>query len=182
MLPGLNAMFHGRCHKKAVIHVLFHAGIALVPLAAVVVMFLYDDWKPMFFVENGEFYIYSVVFLTMALYALASLGLKKDDLGILFIVATIFILIASLVLYGSLIHDKIGAAGPTDSAAGPSTNATSASYTPSSNQAGADALSSHALNGQPKASSTTGTTDARSAGGFTRSSLRPDGWCGARGS
>ncbi len=104
---NIKVMFHGHCHKKTVIHVFFHAAIALIPLTAVVVMFLYGQWKGMFFIENGEFFIYSVVFFTMALYALVSLGLKKDDWGMLLIVATILFLIAALILYGSLIHDKI---------------------------------------------------------------------------
>ncbi len=100
-------LFDGHCHKKAVIHVLFHAVIALVPLTAVVVMLLYGEWKGMFFLENGEFYIYSVVFSSMSLYALVSLGLKKDDWGILVILWTVLCLIFSLILYGSLIHGKV---------------------------------------------------------------------------
>ena len=107
MVSTIKAIFDGHCHKRAVIHVFFHAAIALIPLTAVVVMFLYGQWNGIFFMENGEFYIYSVVFFTMALYALVSLGLKKDNWGILVIVSTILFLIVALILYGSLIHDKI---------------------------------------------------------------------------
>ncbi len=111
MAPTLRAILNGQCHKRALIHVVFHAVIALVPLTAVIVMFLYGRWKAMFFMENGEFYIYSVVFLTMAIYAFASLGLKKDDWGILLVILTVLILITALIAYGSLIHDKIVSPG-----------------------------------------------------------------------
>ncbi len=114
----VSGMFNFECHKKAFVEVLFHAAIGLIPLAAVVVMLLFGRWEGWeFFWRNGEFYIYSVAFLTMALYTLFNLGLKSDLLGNLLNIGIIISLIVSVLLYGALIYTKIveGGALPVDS-------------------------------------------------------------------
>ncbi len=104
----MSGVFNGECHKETFVEVLFHAVIGLMPLAAVVVMFLFGRWEGLgFFWENGEFYIYSVVFSTMAFYKLFNIGLKKDNLGNLLVTFIILSIIVSVILYGALIYTKI---------------------------------------------------------------------------
>lgn len=106
------AIFHLECHQKTFVEVLFHATIGLIPLAAVVVMLLFGRWEGWsFFWQNGEFYIYSVAFLAMALYNLFNLGLKGHMFGNLLSIAIIVALIVSVLLYGALIYTKIAADG-----------------------------------------------------------------------
>ncbi len=108
----LAALFHWECHQKTFVEVLFHATIGLIPLTAVLVMFLFGHWEGWgFFWENGEFYIYSVAFLAMALYNLFNLGLKNHVFGNLLNIGMIVALISSVLLYGALIYTKIAADG-----------------------------------------------------------------------
>ncbi len=75
-------------------------------------MLLFGKWEGWgFFWENGEFYIYSVAFLAMALFNLFNLGLKGHLFGNLLNIGIIVALIISVLLYGALIYTKIVADG-----------------------------------------------------------------------
>ena len=100
--------FNWKCHKDAMTSTFSNMAIGIIPLAAAMVMILYDKWQGWsFFWMNGEFFIYSVVFITSALYILVNLGVRNSNTTIIMAIIIMLCLVVSALLYGSLVYNNV---------------------------------------------------------------------------
>jgi len=105
----VRAVFNGKCHEYTFVYVFYNVVISLLPLIVGICFILLNKWQGWsFFWENGEFYIYSAVFMGLSLFTLQNLGIKKNNsFALLLNLVSVVCLGLSITAYVTIIYNKI---------------------------------------------------------------------------